>query len=390
MNVSKKAMELIACAVFDKAIDLGKLENLSEGFWSNLYLFANSHDMAHIVGYSLDRFVLPTVSVDERSLGNFKNKYMLSVVRFKRIEHELLAICDSLSRAQIVHVPLKGAVMRSYYKEPWMRTSCDIDVLVHSEDVHRAADALVEALGYEKKSTGSHDISLFSPSGVHLELHYDLIEDEILPSADAILGDIWSFVSTGDGYTGELTKEMFVFYHVAHMAKHFVKGGGCGIRSVLDLKILNERMLSLNDPKLNNMLAEGGLNKFATTMLALSDVWFGDGVGSEEIADVEQFLLKGGVGGTMENRVAVQQVKQGGKFKYALSKIFIPYDVIKFQYPALQKHKWLMPACQVRRWFRIIFRGGVKRSARELSRNYAITDSEVSKTTKMLKELGLE
>ena len=174
------------------------------------------------------------------------------------------------------------------------------------------------------------------------------------------------------------------------MAKHFVKGGGCGIRSVLDLKILNERMLSLNDPKLNKMLAEGGLNKFATTMLALSDVWFGDGVGSEEIADVEQFLLKGGVGGTMENRVAVQQVKQGGKFKYALSKIFIPYDVIKFQYPVLQKHKWLMPACQVRRWFRIIFRGGVKRSARELSRNYAITDSEVSKTSKMLEELGLE
>ena len=76
--------------------------------------------------------------------------------------------------------------------------------------------------------------------------------------------------------------------------------------------------------------------------------------------------------------------------EFALSKIFIPYDVIKFQYPALQKHKWLMPVCQVRRWFRIIFRGGVKRSARELSRNYAITDSEVSKTSKMLEELGLE
>ncbi|MBO4954226.1 MAG: nucleotidyltransferase family protein, partial [Clostridia bacterium] len=30
-------------------------------------------------------------------------------------------------------MPLKGAVIRQYYPEPWMRTSCDIDIHVKKD-----------------------------------------------------------------------------------------------------------------------------------------------------------------------------------------------------------------------------------------------------------------
>ena len=48
--------------------------------------------------------------------------------------------CNALEKAQIPFVPLKGSVIRKYYPEAWMRTSSDIDVLVHKEDVEKTTD----------------------------------------------------------------------------------------------------------------------------------------------------------------------------------------------------------------------------------------------------------
>ena len=42
-----------------------------------------------------------------------------------------------IKKVQIPFLPLKGSVIRQYYPEPWMRTSCDIDILVDFEkDAH--------------------------------------------------------------------------------------------------------------------------------------------------------------------------------------------------------------------------------------------------------------
>ena len=49
-------------------------------------------------------------------------------------------LCSAFEKAQIPFLPLKGSVIRKYYPEAWMRTSCDIDILVHDEDVGRAKE----------------------------------------------------------------------------------------------------------------------------------------------------------------------------------------------------------------------------------------------------------
>ena len=100
--------------------------------------------------------------------------------------------------------------------------------------------------------------------------------------------------------------------------------------------------------------------------------------------------MKGGVYGTMQNRVAMQQAKSGGKFKYALSRIWLPYDTIKFHYPVLQKHKCLLPFCEIKRWFKLLFKGGVKRSVGELSANSSITREQKNEISSFLNELGLK
>ena len=58
---------------------------------------------------------------------------------------------------------------------------------------------------------------------------------------------------------------------------------------------------------------------------------------------------------------------------YALSKIFIPYDTIKFHYPILQKYRFLTPIMEVRRWGKLIFCGHLKRTVKELKFNVNIS-----------------
>ena len=93
--------------------------------------------------------------------------------------------------------------------------------------------------------------------------------------------------------------------------------------------------------------------------------------------------------GTNQNRIALQQQKQGGRFRYALSKIFIPYEVIKFHYPILQKHRFLTPVMEVRRWGKLIFCGHLKRTTKELQYNNHMLDTEVEKAQTLLRNIGL-
>lgn len=76
-----------------------------------------------------------------------------------------------------------------------MRTSCDIDVLVREIDSEKAKSVLVDEYGYVYRGKGSHDISLFSPTNTHIELHYDFIEDGISNESTKVVKIIQSYTN---------------------------------------------------------------------------------------------------------------------------------------------------------------------------------------------------
>lgn len=360
---------------------------LSEEVMRSLYGLSKSHDMAHIVSAELDAQGL-LKNGDEIS-EKFRKQHMIAIFRYERINYELEEICTSLENAQIQFIPLKGSIIRKYYPEPWMRTSCDIDVLVRPDDLDRAIKCIQDDLGYDVEGKGSHDVSMFSPSGVHVELHYDLVEEDIVNNCCEILKNAWGYatpISEGT-YRYNFSDAMFYFYHIAHMAKHF-ENGGCGVRPLLDLWILDKQE-GYDAVVRDALLESGALLKFTTAARSLASVWFDGTEHTETTAQMEQYLLFGGVYGNMENRVAIQQHKKGGKFKYIVSRIFLPYSTIKFHYPILQKHRWLTPVMQVRRWFKLIFRGGLKRSINEINVNAKMSDDKKESATELLERIGL-
>ena len=368
----------------DQVSDADK-QLVTEDLLKDIVKLASKHDIAHLVALG----IINNELVDEQTKSQLQQIVFRAVYRYEKQNYELKQVCEALEKAQIPFIPLKGSVIRKYYPEPWMRTSCDIDVLVHEKNLRTAVSYLVENLNYTEHEQNSHDISLFSPSGNHIELHYDLVENHIADSPSEILADVWNVVELKEGYSYhyEMPDDMFYFYHVAHMAKHF-ENGGCGIRPFIDLWILDNMQINGHD-KRDNLLRKGKLLQFANSSRKLSQVWV-EGYPIDKISEkMQNYIIRGGVYGTSENRITVQQLKKGGKLRYALSRIIIPYEDIKYYYPILQKHKWLTPVMQIRRWFNLAFFGGVKRSVRERSCNSNIPKSQVDEMKVFLVEIGL-
>ncbi len=387
-KVTKILFALLRSAMTGQEITAEERNLYGEEILSPLFSLAKKHDMAHLAAVALEKNSL--LDKNNSLAQAFLQEQMKAVYRYEQLNYELNELCETLENAKIPFIPLKGSVIRKYYPEPWMRTSCDIDILIKEDDLDKALKVLIEELDYKEEGKRSHDVSLFSSSNVHIELHYSLIEEDVLSKADEPLKDIWNYITAKEGYSYHklLTNEMFYYYHIAHMAKHYVLGG-CGIRPFLDLVVINQN-LDLNKEKKNGLLALGGLDKFAKQVENLASVWFDDKEYTAFTKQMEDYLLKAGVYGNIENKVAIQQVKKGGKFKYLFQKIWLPYNVIKFHYPSLERYKWLLPFYQVRRWFKLLFKGGVKRSVNEIKATSSVSKQEKAFTQNMIEQLGLE
>ena len=356
----------------------------SQNTLSDLLKISAKHDVEHLVVYALKQNGL----IPEENTG-IERCIFKAAYRYEQLKYEYDLLCKVLENAGFDFLPLKGAVMRGYYPEPWMRTSCDIDVLVHKEDLEKITDLLVREHDYKYEGKGSHDVSLFSPGGVHMELHYNLVEDGIANESSLVLSNIWQDAKSKDGYTywHEMSDEMFYFYHIAHMAKHF-ENGGCGIRPFIDLWIL-DKLEFADQEKRDCLLKKGRLYAFAEASRKISRIWLENKERDNISYQMEDYILSGGVYGTSENRITVQQQQKGGKLKYALSKIWLPYDRIKYYYPVLQKHRWLMPIMEVRRWFKLVFCGHAKRSISELKYNSSVSSDDAENMQTFLKNIGL-
>lgn len=308
----------------------------------------------------------------------------MSVYRNEQMKYAFAQICDIFDQASIPYIPLKGSVIRPYYPQESMRMSCDIDILVKEENLEETIDTLVRK-GFKRGDKNYHDVSLFSEAGVHLELHFNIQEN--IDKLDAVLKDAWQYAKLTDGSRHKFTDDFFVFHMFAHMSYHFLSGG-CGIKSLMDIWIMEHKM-GITYECARELLEKAGIYRFATEISNLAEVCFSDNPKDDFSNMLLSYIFSGGVYGTSQNRVAVQQQKQGGKLKYALSKIFIPYDVIKFHYPILQKHRWLTPIMEVRRWGKLIFCGHLKRTVKELKYNSTISEDAAAETRTLLKNVGL-
>lgn len=352
----------------------------------SLFKLAKRHDVTHLLAVALE---YNRILANDSDIGKrFLQTRRMAVYRYEQMQYESEQIYQCLQAAKIPFIPLKGAVVRRYYKEPWMRTSCDIDILVKEADWSKAVDTVVDKLGYSKATAETdHDISLFAANGVHVEFHYTIAEEGVPAEVYNLLCRVWEFVRPSQSYQKELTDEMFYFYHIAHMAKHF-KIGGCGVRYFLDISFLKESGL-YDGQECRAILEQGGLLTFATAVEKCAEIWFKRSEETKISSDISKYILFAGMYADSENRAAIQQAEKGGKCGYLFSRIFLPYRQLAKQYPRLEGKKWLLPIYQVKRWFRLLFGESSKSASQEWRATFSVDEDKRKLVGELLHDLEL-
>lgn len=301
-----------------------------------LYHLSKSLDVANMVAHALET---SKVFLTNDAKEHFERQKLTSLYRHELLCYETERMLDVLEQAGISHLPLKGGTLRRLYPQGWMRTSCDVDILVHETDLQRAVQTLERDLGYRNDGIGNHDAHLIAPNGTHLELHYTLCIFE--ETCDRVLTKVWEHAApeAGKQYCYEMSTEFLLFYLLAHMAKH-LRCGGCGVRPFLDLYLLR-RACVYDTSGLQNLCADGNFSLFCEHVFHLTDVWFSDATPNALDRRFASYVLGAGAFGSMSNLVTIKNFESGGKARYVFRRLFPPKSQLCVLYPSLKKYPYL-------------------------------------------------
>lgn len=371
---------LLKSGISDNKSDFSAGEISAENI-STLVRVAKKHDLSGVLAYSL---LNGNLVADDSIIESLKKEEYLSIMRYERLRYTLEQVTQTFENNQIDFIVLKGTVLREFYPKPYLRTSCDIDLFIKEKSLKKALKVLKES-GFIVVAKNPHDISLSSPEKVIIELHFSFFNDKNLAKQ---MQNVWqeSSLVGGKKHYYQMNNELFVFYHIAHMFKHFVNGG-CGIRPFADLWIIKNKIV-YNREKLEEKLNAVGLKTFTDRCFELAEIWFGEGAHNQTTLNMENYLVRGGAYGHLEQRVAVGKVKKGSGFKYFLSRIFTPFSQLKLYYPILKKVPVLYPFCLIIRGFKGIFSGG-KKTAKEIKISKNSSTNNAVDVEKLIKDLEI-
>lgn len=348
---------------------------------NNLYLLAKKHDLSHIFYTYLEK---NGVSSDADVKNKLKLSYNIAV--FRDIKREIVKndAYQVLNAGRIEFVPLKGAVISELYPESWMRTSCDIDILVHEDDIDKALDALTENGFSSDRKRSYHDVSLYKDD-IHIELHYSICEN--MPQIDNLLESVWNYCEQYNSFEYREFPEFLVFHHIAHMCYHFVFGG-CGIKPFIDLYLLKTKV-NYSESDLNELLEQSDLVRFYDKVCELMNVWFGNAEHNSVTQKMEAYILSGGVFGNLENNSIMMSAYRDSKSKNFFAIVFPSYETMCNTYPVLRKHKYLLLFYYIKRIIQKLTKNGDRVVGRMA--NLASQDNETINTaSELLNELGLK
>lgn len=380
MTTQSILIELIANVICGKPTSFNEL---SDEKLEKVHTFAKKHDLSQFIGAALAK---KEIAVSKTAFQYYQNVMFTTVVRMQKISYEYDRACEALENAGIQFVPLKGAVIKNYYPEFWLRTSCDIDILVHKNDLEKAIAAINSNNRFQVSKKHYHDVSLMTADGIHIELHFSILEAN--SNLDAVLKDVWAYTEPQENhkFLMRLTPEFFLFHIYAHTTYHFFKGG-CGIKTIIDIFLL-ENNLQYNNDSLEVLLKKAKIKQFRQELKALSNVWFSNASHSEITPSIEKYIFSGGVYGSRKNSIMVRSTDQLYS-RYVLRRIFVPYNILCSAYPILNKHKYLTPVFEVVRWVRFLFKGDYKAKINEVETFNSLSYNEQQEVDTMLKNLGL-
>lgn len=324
--------------------------------WSDMFKLGELHNLTGVIAIEMQK--LPAeYQPNDKGKSYFKQALGQTVqnadIKFSAIEN----MEATLSNAGIIHTVIKGGAIRHLYPIPELRTSGDTDVVINEKDKQRIKELLL-----------SNGYALTSESVNQLVFSYMEQEFQFKTYFDCVSKDDRAFFSLDlcdniSGTTYYLKPVFHTLYVINHFLKH-LKGGGVGLRQLMDVDVLL-RNESINLDQLIFLCTQMGIEKSAKTVIALSKKLFNTPIEFDYTIDDEIFnhitdiMLNGGVFGYGISDVGtVRLAKQGSKSKAILNMLFATKEYMYNTYMYADKHHWLLPFAYIQRFFTAIFKRG--------------------------------
>lgn len=360
--------------------------------WRELYGLAEKHSVAAAVWYAaskLEKEYQPQGDVRAAFTKAMQMALGIESMQLYEISHLMQAFSDN----QIQYAPLKGWVLKNLYPIPYIRTMCDVDIIVNEDDMPKTGPILHE-LGFEQfgpVGVSNHD-SYIKSGKITTEIHRALFT----PSMPyyAFFKDVMKrTVKTGqDDFARNLTKEDFFLHILAHLAKHF-DNSGTGIRSFMDIYLYTKKYKDEFDREyIENGLDELGLRAFAGIICEASYAWFSnDGkYDRSKYTDILRYILYTGTYGNKGAYIASGIAKNNGnKLSYLMERFFPERSFMELQFPILKKRPYLICFCYVIRGFKcIVFKRNVV--SNEIKKVKQLDEDEIKNMDDIKRMCGLK
>lgn len=337
-----------------------------------VYKMAKFHSMQAIAYRGIERAVKKHGAdiVEQEIYSRMKLSYGKVVKKLVGFDFEREALFAYLEAKGAWYLPLKGIHLQYFYPKIGMRQMVDNDILVEAK-YHREVRRFFVDRGYSVVSYGKGCHDVYAKGNLEFEIHRILMPER----NKAIFSFCEAAVSRAEYIEGTreraFTDEDFYIYFLCHMYKHY-SGGGCGIRSLMDIYVYNKKKDSTLDREyIEARLRELDLFDFEVMARDLSSQLFScdpselhDLLSSmtEKERDRLFYFIDSGTFGTksreVQNRLdklaADKRITPRVKFKYLMRRIFPSFSHYKAAHPVLYKFIITIPFLWFFRLLRIL------------------------------------
>lgn len=320
----------------------------------------------------------------------FKKELFRCAARHAAQEKEAEELSGLFVNEGIKYCFLKGAKVSQYYDNPDMRFMLDMDVYVEPDRVEDARNILIER-GYKYENyEDAKDAGYVKKPFLNFELHKELKYDYD-KGYDYYKGAFERMEIAENGCTLNMTKEDFYTYILSHSAHHF-ESAGTGIKSIVDHYYLRKKLKpQCNAEVLKDALEKTGLTAFNDKMDELADFWFEGIKKDDSINETADYVILSGVFGNETNYylsgIIIRGEYSDKKSSYFLSRLFLPFYLMKKRYPILKKLPFLLPILWVVRLLSSL--KNRKKYADEAKNINAVNNEAKDRQAEFLKRQGL-
>lgn len=311
-----------------------------------LYKFCKYHDIANTVFYAIEKLEhKPSGELfkkwrDERNMG--VHRYMVQTM-------EAAALKKAFNENGIDFMPVKGFPVCELYPEPNYRYMGDLDYLLRYKDLKKAG-TIVKDMGYLPDEVGMfHHDEYKKPPLMVIELHHTMLSASTGKKFFDYYKDFFDKGRNVGGHEYKMSDEDFYIFQLVHLCKHY-RESGTGIRSFLDLYLINKKMLpNLDKEYIDAELKKLELTDFSELVKRITEKWF-ERVDVEEFSEEEIYIIKSGIYGHEKLKY---ENRQKGKTKARVIKerVFPSVGWMKETYPVLRKCILLLPFAYLHRTF---------------------------------------